>query len=157
VGEDTRRIEDEIRAERGDLDRNLEALETRAHELADWRTHYRRHTGVALGVAFGGGFLLAALMHRGRSQGTRAYSPEPPRLAQERRNPLKMLANNPHARQQVGQTWDHIVESLIGLGSMKAIEWLGTKIPGFRDEYESRHAESTGSRSAHRESDYVRQ
>ena len=36
--------------------------------------------------------------------------------------------------------WDEILESLITIASTKAVDMLGTVVPGFRDEFESRQA-----------------
>jgi hypothetical protein len=36
--------------------------------------------------------------------------------------------------------WDEILEALITIASAKAVDLLGSVVPGFRDEYETRHA-----------------
>jgi hypothetical protein len=137
MDQETRRIEDEIRTERSELDRNIGKLGTQARALADWRTHYRRHSGAALALAFGGGLLIGL---KARSQSPAA----PPRAAHEeprRRggfNPLAMLPENSRAKTQVSDAWEHILEALIGVSALKAVEWIGSIVPGFRDEYQAR-------------------
>jgi uncharacterized membrane protein YqjE len=59
VGEITHEIEREIRDSREDLGRNLNELEDKARELADWRSHYRNHSGAFLGAAFAAGAIAA--------------------------------------------------------------------------------------------------
>jgi hypothetical protein len=152
VGEDTHRIEDEIRAERHALDRNLQTLESQAKALTDWRTHYERHPGAALALAFGGGLLLSLSLNR------TAPSLEPASVSVPRRpragragfnTVLRAIGDTPRARHQVNETWQNIVEALVGLAAIKAVEWIGNSVPGFRDEYDARHASSRLS-GAHR-------
>jgi hypothetical protein len=147
VGEDTRQIAQEIRAERNNLGRNLDELEQHAKALADWRTHYRRHAGPTLAVAFSGGVILGLLASGSRSNvGRRRLvpadyaSPAPampssPQAVKPRKlAALKTLADNPRARRQVGDAWDHMLEALIGVASTKAIDLIANVVPGFRDE-----------------------
>jgi hypothetical protein len=149
VGENTGQIVQALRAERHDLGRNLDELQEHAKALADWRTHYRRHAGASLAVAFGGGVVLG-LLAGGSSGGSRirrstadyarsgatltpSAPPRPNRLAA-----IKQLADNPRARRQVGDAWDHVLEALIGIASAKAIDLISNMVPGFREEYRSR-------------------
>jgi hypothetical protein len=135
VGEDTRQIEEEIRAERANLGRNLDELKTQARALTDWRTHYRNHTGPTLGIAFGGGLMLAFLTSRPSRV---HHEPDAPRPRHVDFGALKALGDSPRARPQVGEAWEQILEALIGVAAAKAIDWIGKAVPGFRDEYESR-------------------
>jgi hypothetical protein len=64
VGESTDQIEQEIIAERRQLGRNLSELEMKAQQLGDWRTYYRRHPTLLLGLALGGGLALSAMARR---------------------------------------------------------------------------------------------
>ena len=77
MGEDTNQIEREIRERRAGLGRNLDELQDKARDLADWRTHYRGHTSTFLGVALGAGFLLglAAISSSRRSDADDAMDP----------------------------------------------------------------------------------
>lgn len=150
MGEDTRQIEREIRDERADLDRNLRELHRQTRDLTDWRTHYRNHSGAFLAAAIGGGLILGALTAPRRAS-TRTSRPqvEPhhadwqpvgQRSGQSRSlQALKALRENPRARQQVNDTWQQILDTLIAIGSAKVTELLGSYVPGFRKEYESRH------------------
>ena len=148
MGEDTRQIAQVIRAERHDLERNIDELQEHAKALTDWRTHYRRNTGAALVVAFGGGAVLGLLASGSRSTDLRrrlgaishtVASPVAPERSKMRKlAALTTLADNPRARQQVGDAWDHMLEALIAVASTKAIDLIGNVVPGFRDEYHAR-------------------
>lgn len=146
MGENTREIEREIQAERRDLGQNIDDLQSRARSLTDWRTHYRNHAGASLAVAFGGGIALG-LLATGRQRSPRpefrSSEPAPPRVGF---GALKALGDRPRARQQANETWDHILEALLAVASAKAVEWIGTRVPGFQDEFQSR---ATGGYSTH--------
>lgn len=57
-------IAEDLRRERQRLDSNLLELQERATDLADWRTHYRRHPGIAIALAVGSGLMLGLLVGR---------------------------------------------------------------------------------------------
>ena len=139
MGEDTHQIERDIRIERKNLDRNLQELEAQAKALTDWRTHYRNHPAASLSVALGGGLLMGLLVG-GRRNG-HAPSVALPRPRSAGFNALRALGDNPRARQQVGDTWNRILETMIGVASAKAVELLSSVVPGFRNEYRTRHPE----------------
>ena len=147
MGEDTRQIADiehTIRQERKELGRNLDELESQARALADWRTHYRRHTGVALAAAFGGGVIIGAASGRRRSHAPVYRAPEVRPSASSDQRPMGFRAlqalDNPRARHQLGEAWEGILEGLIGVGSAKLVQWISSVVPGFEDEYSRRGA-----------------
>ena len=142
MGEDARTIEEAIRMERHELGRNIDHLQERAKALTDWRSQYRNHAGASIALAFGGGIALGLLARRSGSRSSYSYADRPD--AEPSRavgfHPLKVIGDNPKVRQQVGQVWDEILEALITVASAKAVDLLGSVVPGFRDEFEVRHA-----------------
>jgi hypothetical protein len=145
MGESTSKIERDIAAERNELGRNLQLLETKARSLADWRTHFRNHPFALIGVALGGGALLGLLTGGGDAPQAEF---EEERLVEPEESPYKgpsMFASSAqHARRQFGDTWDHIAETLLAVASAKAISFIASKVPGFREEYSARHPEHSG-------------
>jgi hypothetical protein len=139
VGEDTRQIEREIRETRSDLGRNLKELEGRARELADWRTHYRKHPGAFLGVAAGIGVGLGFLAIRSRRRGDAGSSfydnSHDPMRPPRSRNAVMMGATETGARaaRQFGDTWNQLADGLLRLASDKAIAFVAELVPGLRD------------------------
>ena len=139
MGENTSQIEQEIRAERSELGRNLRELETKARDLADWRTHYQTHTSLFLTVAFGGGVLLGLLATPSREEhdfgngfeGMHDVPREPSRM----RMPHVVQETRALAGRQLGQTWHGIADALLGVVSAKAVEFISDLVPGFRDHY----------------------
>jgi len=147
MGESTSKIERDIAAERNELGRNLQLLETKARSLADWRTHFRNHPFALMGVALGGGALLGLLTS---GVGAREHEFEEERLVEPEesesthKGPSMFASSAQHARRQFGDTWDHIAETLLAVASAKAIGFIASKVPGFREEYSSRHPEHRG-------------
>jgi hypothetical protein len=141
VGEDARAIEEAIRMERNELGRNIDHLQDRARALTDWRTQYRHHAGVSMALAFGGGVALGLLARRSGARSPSSY-PDRPDAESSRPvgfHPLKAIGDNPKVRRQVGEVWDEILEALITVASAKAVDVLGSVVPGFRDQFDSRH------------------
>ena len=62
MGQTTDQIAAEIDQTREDLKANLEELEMRAKDVADWRSQFKKHPGPMLAAALVGGALLAALV-----------------------------------------------------------------------------------------------
>jgi hypothetical protein len=64
MGQTTDQIATDIARTRDDLKSNLEELETRVKDVADWRSQFRKHPGAMLTAAVLGGALLSAMMSR---------------------------------------------------------------------------------------------
>jgi hypothetical protein len=62
MGQTTDQIAGDIARTREDLRSNLEELETRVKDVADWRSQFRKHPGAMLAAAVLGGALLSALI-----------------------------------------------------------------------------------------------
>lgn len=139
MGENAGQIEREIMAERNELGRNLEVLQTKARDMADWRVHYRNHPGVFLGAAAGVGVLLGAMSRRPREEfGYVNYARTPePETARPRRS-LSERLNGPRGRKLM-ETWEHATEALMAIGTAKLVDFVSNYVPGFSDEYR-RHA-----------------
>jgi ElaB/YqjD/DUF883 family membrane-anchored ribosome-binding protein len=61
MGETASQIENHIEETREDLGSNLHELEERVKLATDWRSHFRNNPWLLLGLAFGGGLLLARI------------------------------------------------------------------------------------------------
>jgi hypothetical protein len=64
MGERTDQIEIELDRTREELKSNLEELEMRARDAADWRSHFQKHPGPMVVAAMVGGVLLSAMLGR---------------------------------------------------------------------------------------------
>jgi hypothetical protein len=128
VGETTYQIEHHIEKTRDSLGANLNELEYKVKEIADWRYHFRNHPLSLMGAAFGGGILLATMMSGRRRNATPAV-------------PFATAPRSPHAQKAV-DTWDHIKDALIGVAAGKVTNFVGELVPGFEDEF--RKVKSSG-------------
>lgn len=63
-----------IEAQRDQLGRNLNELETRVRQSTDWRTYYDRNPMLMMGAALGGGLLLGSMVGSKSSDRTADYS-----------------------------------------------------------------------------------
>lgn len=61
MAENSDQIKQHIEQQRGVLTHNINELEYRMKSALDWRRYFETHTGLALGLAFGGGMLLGLL------------------------------------------------------------------------------------------------
>ena len=74
MGETTEQIAADIAQRRDELKSNLEELETRVRDAADWRSQFRRHPGVMIAAAMAGGMLLSSLLGNGSDRSrTRSF------------------------------------------------------------------------------------
>ena len=132
MDESTYQIEREIIAERRQLGRNLSELEMKAQQLGDWRTYYRRHPTLLVGLALGGGLALSALV------GRRAASRDEVLPATSD----GVLAPVGRTRRHVQDTWEMVSDVLLGLAAGKVMEFVGDVVPGFTDELNRRQSGS---------------
>jgi len=147
-----------IEAQRDQLGRNLNELETRVRQSTDWRTYYDRNPMLMMGAALGGGLLLGSMVgsktgerkHRysGKSRSKSSYSSTAMGLssagvgaaaASSSSRPSYSSSSGSHSGSsltsskqwnEVSQTMDHIKTALISFGMAKAKEFLGQAIPG---------------------------
>ncbi len=139
MDESTSQIEAEIRAERHRLGRNLDELETKARQLADWRTHYRQHPKLLLGLALGGGLILGAVAGRAAA-GRDDDSPK----RTGRRPP-----EGSGAGRQIEEAWQTISSALVGVAAAKVVEFVGQVVPGFDDQFNRQSARQVDSSAAY--------
>jgi hypothetical protein len=112
MGQTTYQIEDPIEKTRDNLGANLHELEKKVKDITDWRYHYRNNPITLLGLAFGGGVLLAGMVGGTRS-GSRSLQPSP-------------------VSRKVGETWDHIRDALLGVAAARVSEYVGDMVPGLQ-------------------------
>jgi hypothetical protein len=130
MGQRTERIEGELQDERDELRANLDELRDRVRSTTDWRRQFRDHPALALGLAFGGGLLLASLL-RPRASGMRSHPQRedyaPRRLATGELRP---------------KAWKAIQSALIGVAASNVRGALHGLAAGFR-EHLAKTAESS--------------
>src|SRR5690242_17547399 len=113
MGQTSDEIESHIRSTREDLRSNLEELEGRVKSAVDWRERFRRNPALGVGLAVGGGFLLASLTTRPRR--SVRYDPAPPSYA--RRGHFQNLLDN-------------VQSTLIGIAAARAADLVAGALLG---------------------------
>lgn len=108
---------------RDEVGRDVNELQDRVKSITDWRYQFSQHPWTGVGVAFGGGLLLAQV---GRGNGHEAYGEryENYQRYEKRRRTSEMLSA--------------IKATLLVLAGRWTKEFLNASIPGFSEEY-SRH------------------
>jgi len=129
MGETTDQIAAHIESTRADLGANLEALEGKVKSVTDWKQHFQKNPMTLIGLAFGGGVVLARMM-RGRSSRTMNMSA----LSAPSEAPAH-ASSDPHTR-QVFETWDRIKGALIGVAAARFKTVIGEIVPGFEEHFQ---------------------
>jgi hypothetical protein len=146
-----------IEAQRDQLGRNLNELETRVRATTDWRTYFEKNPALALGAALGGGILLGAMVNSRRhsspkygrsssssyagaaatggalgfaSSGSSGSSAASSGSSSSRRSSLVSSPVTSMQMRQISETMDHIKAALIAFGISKAKEFISQAIPG---------------------------
>jgi len=137
MGETTSQIENHIENKRVDLQSNLKELEGKVKSATDWRHYFRQHTGTMVAAAFGGGFLISALVKGNRSGALHSTSAAP--------STARAQGNGKH---EILDTFDTIKTALVGVAATKFKGMLGEVVPGFSDHVAKTEARKAGSMNA---------
>ncbi|HVT38506.1 MAG TPA: hypothetical protein VHE78_05660 [Gemmatimonadaceae bacterium] len=126
-------LEREIAAEQNALGENLAKLEHQAKELLDLRSYVRKNPLAMMGVAFGGGVLLAAMAgsSKSRSGARRGWlhesngdeDPPPPR-----------------------DTWEVFKGALLGAAAAQVTSYVAEVLPDFREHLDEQRRERAARR-----------
>ena len=129
MGQATSQIEAHSEDTRADLGSNLQELEQKVKSVTDWKQHFRTSPITMVGVAFGGGILLATMLggtknrRRGRGFSSPATGSEP-------------HAGTDHQKHKAVETWDNIKGALIGVAATRFKDFVGEVVPGFHEEFQ---------------------
>jgi hypothetical protein len=134
MGQNSSEITRDIRQTRAELGSNLQELENKVKELADWREQFQKNPFLMIGLAVGGGLLLSSLGER------RARVSYGERWGSERNGGpgLSEMESDRATRRQMrraSDTWDTIKGALIGVAATRAQGFLRELVPGFAEEF----------------------
>ncbi|MGA8027024.1 MAG: hypothetical protein WB992_07750 [Bryobacteraceae bacterium] len=128
MGEKSNQIERQIAAERGQLGQNLNELQSRVEEATDWRFQFQKRPMLMMGIAIGGGLLLASVTGRSRSRAR--YAEHRPDSEREHRRGAELQKN------KALETFDTIKGAMIGVAANTFKDLLGQLIPGFHEQFQ---------------------
>jgi len=132
MGERSSEINQDIRATRAELGSNLQQLEHKVKGITDWREQFHKSPFTMIGLAFGGGLLLATATGGRRS---RPYYGGNGGNGHDEGNDESRRATNSQMK-RASDTWDTIKGALIGVAAGKAQTFLKEAVPGFGEEFQ---------------------
>jgi len=134
MGETTDQIAAHIEDTRDDLGSNLRELEQKVKSVTDWKQHFQKNPLTMVGVAFGGGIVLASMMGGKRRSrpgvSSLAAGPEP-------------HAGTDHQKYKAMETWDNIKGAIIGVAATRFKDFVAEVIPGFQEQYQRTEAKTS--------------
>jgi hypothetical protein len=143
MGDKSEYIERHIEQQRRELVDNMVELEERVTRAVNWRSQVEERPMMMVGLAFGGGVLLSALLggtSRPRNQpGWPAFQPEMPEDPRVSRRPLEDSGST-HRERTASATWENVKEALLGVAVARAGSALELLLPGFHEEYKKAQA-----------------
>jgi len=133
VVEETHKIKQHIADEREHFGRNLDEIKNRLKDTTDLKAHFDRNTGLILGAAVTGGFLLSlAFRKSSTSLSSNNRESDSAEGSAPNRGPQNHFAS-PHLR-RISETFDDIFAGLVGVFSDKLQSFVADAVPGFREQ-----------------------
>ena len=111
-------IKNHVEDARESLNSNLRKFGSEAKSAADWKRHYAKRPGAMIGVAFGAGVLLAALLSR------KKHIPTP-----------RLPAGMQRQKQKAADTLGTIKDALAGVAAARLKALVSDVIPCFQEHY----------------------
>lgn len=140
MDEETDRIRQHIDSERQQLGRDLDEIEDRVKSATDLRAHFNKNTGLILGAAVAGGFLLSVAFHKSPSApgGMSTWeSDSRERGIMGTAAAAQLKASVPKHLHRVTETLDNIFEGLVAVASDRLCSFVADAVPGFRTHYDA--------------------
>jgi hypothetical protein len=137
MGQTAHQIEAHIQDTRENLGTNLHELERKVKGVTDWKQHFKNKPMTMLGVAFGGGILLATTLggqRKKRGAGERSLS--------SYASDAELHTGTDHQKHRALETWDNIKGALIGVAATRFKEFVGEVVPGFHEQFQHTEQEA---------------
>lgn len=139
MGQTTNQIENYIDAKRDDLGSNLQELEAKVKSVTDWRQHFHNNPMTMVGLAVGGGVLLATMLGGGRKRPRYLSHSSDPRPVATASSPGVEVQRN-----KALETWDNIKGALIGVAATKFKNMVEEVVPGFHEQLKITESQKAG-------------
>lgn len=129
MGEKSNQIERQIQAERGQLGQNLNELQSKVEEVTNWRAQFQKRPMLMMGVAIGGGLLLASMTGRSSKRGRHA--------AEHHAGAGDMHQRGTELQKNKAlESFAIIKGAMIGVAANTFQDFLGQIIPGFKEQFQ---------------------
>ncbi|MGB2889604.1 MAG: hypothetical protein WBC04_18060 [Candidatus Acidiferrales bacterium] len=139
MGEKADQIERHIRDQRNELGEHINELQEKVKRAVDWRVQFEERPMTMIGIAFGGGVLLSALI------GGRSRSRHPKQSLDPQRSPsgdqraaradFGINGSAAYNKNKSSESWRNIKGALAGVVATKFGRILDSIILGFNEEY----------------------
>jgi len=129
MGQTTQQIEHHIEDTRENLGSNLHELEQKVKSVTDWKHHFQTKPMTILGVAFGGGVLLATML--GGRKNSRRQRPSSTHATGS-----ELTRGTDRQKHQAFETWDNIKGALIGVAATRFKDFVAEVVPGFHQQFQ---------------------
>jgi len=141
MGETPDHIERHIYEKRSELGENIHELQQKVKTAVDWRAQFDQRPWVGMGVAFGGGLLLALLFGGRRDSGRSSRDRSGDRWKSE-----SQRASTPHQRDdKTAAIWENIRGAALAVAGSRLSGVLEGVLPGFEEQYRKRQGERQSS------------
>lgn len=131
MAQTTEQIETYIEQKRDDLGSNLHELETKVKSMTDWKHYFENNPMTMIGMAFGGGVLLAAMLGGRRLRKRRRSFSEPMATASD----ASMSSTSP-IKERALEAWDQVKGALVGVAATKVKDYVEEIVPGFKEQFQ---------------------
>ena len=136
MGENSVQIERHIQEQRDELADNFIELENKVKSTFDWRVQAQRRPGTMIGLAFGGGLLLSALLKSSsRSDRKRSSNDRRPSDETIAQPDIKHDWGSGPQKRKASDAWENIKGAIVGVAATRFGTYLEQLLPGFQDEY----------------------
>jgi hypothetical protein len=134
MGETPDQIERHIYEKRSELGENIHELQEKVKTAVDWRAQFDQRPWVGMGVAFGGGLLLA-LLFGGRRDSDRSWS------SRDWGQDAKRFGTSQTGNDRANATWENIRGAALAVAGSRLGNVLEGVLPGFQEQFKSRQRE----------------
>jgi hypothetical protein len=142
MGEKPDQIERHIYETRNELGENISELQEKVRIAVDWRAQFDQRPMLMIGLAFGGGLLLSALLtgrRRGNSQ--RSSNKAPHNRWKRESQSSEHGASGGRDRDEANSTWDDIRGAVLAVAGTKLGSVIEEVLPGFQEHFKKRRQE----------------
>lgn len=143
MGDRTDEIERHIEEQRHALSENMSELQKKVKSVVDWRAQFAERPLAMMGLAFGGGALLSALLPsiprsngKKRSTSLQRISDDHGNSASSNYNPeILQPAEKSEALRKASKTLHGVKGALLAVAATKVSNYLEELVPGFNEQY----------------------
>ena len=147
MGETPDQIERHIHEKRNELGDNIHELQEKVKTAVDWRAQFQERPMTLVGLAFGGGVLLALLFGGRRETHRRSRNWSRQRDREQSSSLDRRSSKQRNLDDPASSAWDNIRGAVLAVASAKLGGVIEQVLPGFQDQYNKRQREGRPSTS----------